>query len=179
MRCMKERFRRSATRSNGSELFLKMEWRDPVRRTNKDGLIYCHPLAIAIQEGLKERFCTTFEKEELIIASCLHPKFKLSWLAGDKRKLTQTYLEDLLGIPSAENSLMSDKHDDNDDLFNFKQQTSNEKSAFDVWQRFLKSTVVGVVSGITQKFFIQQERLRNTANDTENYRYRKYGVQPQ
>ncbi|XP_071639316.1 uncharacterized protein [Temnothorax longispinosus] len=103
-------------------------------------LTYCNPLITAIEEGLNRRFCTTFEKKELIIASCLHPKFKLNWLIGEKKKLAESYLEDLLDIRSNDNSLNSDKNDDYDDFFTFhRQSTSTSESGEEELQRFLKS----------------------------------------
>lgn len=72
------------------------------------------------------------------MASCLHPKFKLHWLTGEKRKLAESYIEDLLGIRSENSSPSENNLDDNDDFFVFNQQIHNE-SAQDEWHRFLNS----------------------------------------
>ncbi|XP_067210363.1 uncharacterized protein [Linepithema humile] len=107
---------------------------------SKSNLINCHSLVLAIQQGLNKRFFTTFEKKELIIASCLHPKFKLNWLTGKKKKLAESYLEDLLGIRSTENSPKTGKSDDHKDFFIFEQQRMTEgESEEEELQRFLKS----------------------------------------
>lgn len=45
-----------------------------------------------------------YEEKELIIAACLHPKFKLNWLTGDNKTLAADYLKDLLEIRSNGNS---------------------------------------------------------------------------
>ncbi|XP_032682818.1 uncharacterized protein LOC116849605 [Odontomachus brunneus] len=107
---------------------------------NKSNLIDCHPLVTAIQQGLDKRFCTTFEKKELIIATCLHPKFKLNWLSGEKKKLAEIYLGDLLGIQSTESSPKDIKSDEHDDFFIFEQHKSTQtESEEEELQRFLKS----------------------------------------
>ncbi|XP_067206204.1 uncharacterized protein [Linepithema humile] len=107
---------------------------------SKSNLINCHSLVLAIQQGLNKRFLTTFEKKELIIASCLHPKFKLNWLTGEKKKLAESYLEDLLGIRSTENSPKTGKSDDHEDFFICEQQRMTEgESEEEELQRFLKS----------------------------------------
>jgi len=86
------------------------------------------------------RFSALFEKEELIIASCLHPKFKLNWINGEERKLAKNYLEDLLGIRSTESSPnLSEKLDDRDDFFAFDQQVKKVESTQEELYRFLKS----------------------------------------
>ncbi|XP_070166006.1 uncharacterized protein [Polyergus mexicanus] len=106
---------------------------------NKSDLIDCHSLVEAIQQGLNKRFLTIFETKELIIAACLHPKFKLNWLTGEKRKRAENYLEDLLGIRSTENSSKAGKSDDHDDFFIFEQKTVQNESEQEELQRFLKS----------------------------------------
>lgn len=79
-------------------------------------------------------------KKELIIASSLHPKFKLNWLTGDKKKLARAYLEDLLDIHSNESSSNSSKDNDYDDFFNFHGQSiSISESGEEELTRFLKS----------------------------------------
>jgi len=86
------------------------------------------------------RFLTTFEKKELIIASCLHFKFKLNWLTGEKRKLAESYLEDLLGIRSTENFPETEKCNDHEDFFIFEQQRmAQNESKEEELQHFLKS----------------------------------------
>lgn len=78
-----------------------------------------------------------FERKDLIVASCLHPKFKLNWLTGEKRKFAESCLEDILGIQSKDNSPVS-KDDDHDDFFEFHRQTTKE-SVEEELQRFLRS----------------------------------------
>jgi len=43
-------------------------------------------------------------KKKLIIAVCLHSKFNLNWLTGNKKNIAACYLKDLLEIKSSENS---------------------------------------------------------------------------
>lgn len=72
------------------------------------------------------------------MASCLHPKFKLNWLIGEKKKIAENYLEELLGIQPDEIIPNLDKTDDNqDNFFEFHEQMdeSNEEEL----QRYLKS----------------------------------------
>lgn len=67
----------------------------------------------------------------------MHPKFKLNWLSGEKKKQAENYLEDLLGIQSGKNSPTIEQSDDHDDFFIFANQT--DKSESDELQQFLKS----------------------------------------
>ncbi|XP_067216757.1 uncharacterized protein [Linepithema humile] len=103
---------------------------EKLEKLNKSGFTNCQSLITAIQQGLDKRFSTLLEKKELIIASCLHPKFKLNWINGEERKLAKNYLEDLLGICSNESSPNPDENlDDHDDFFAFNQQTKDVESA--------------------------------------------------
>jgi len=45
-------------------------------------LQFCSPLVKTIKNSLKKRFSSVWNKKELIIASCLIPRFKLVWLEG-------------------------------------------------------------------------------------------------
>ncbi|XP_067208348.1 uncharacterized protein [Linepithema humile] len=113
---------------------------EKLEKLNKNGFTNCQSLITAIQQGLNKRFFTIFEKKELIIASCLHPKFKLNWINGEERKLAKNYLEDLLGIRSNESSQNLDENlDDHDDFLAFNQQTKEVESAQEELHRFLKS----------------------------------------
>lgn len=77
------------------------------------------------------------KKKELIIAACIHPKFKLNLLIGDKKKLAQTYLEDVLGIKCNGNSPINDeKFDTHDDFFTFPE--INYSSKEEKLQTFLR-----------------------------------------
>ena len=38
------------------------------------------PLKEAVLAGVKKRFGSYFENDELIISACVHPKFKLNWI---------------------------------------------------------------------------------------------------
>lgn len=74
------------------------------------------------------RFLTIFERKDLIIASCLHPKFKFNWLTGERRKFAENCLEELLGIQSNEIVPNYDKNaDDHDDFFDFHQRMNPAK----------------------------------------------------
>ena len=93
------------------------------------------------------RFSTLFEKKDLIIASCLHPKFKLNWINGEEKKLAKNYLKNLLGIRSIDSSPNSEEIDDHhDDFFAFNQQTKEVESAQEELYRFLKSNNCGITT---------------------------------
>src|SRR5436190_3354703 len=92
------------------------------------------------------RFFTLFKKNDLIIASCLHPKFKLNWINGEEKKLAKNYLENVLGIRSIESSPNSEEIDDpHDDFFAFNQQTKQVESAQEELFRFLKSNNCNII----------------------------------
>ncbi|XP_029158987.1 uncharacterized protein LOC114931182 [Nylanderia fulva] len=113
--------------------------KEKLEKLNKNEITHCQSLIAALQQGLNKRFSSLFEKKELIIASCLHPKFKLNWIHGEEKKLAKTYLEDLLGIRSTESSL-NDENLNNDDFFAFDQQTKEVESTQEELYRFLKSS---------------------------------------
>ncbi|EZA53798.1 hypothetical protein X777_06862, partial [Ooceraea biroi] len=134
--------------------------KEKLETLNKSGFTHCQSLIAAVQQGLDKRFSTLFEKKELIIASCLHPKFKLNWINGEERKLAKNYLEDLLGIRSAENSPnLNEKLDNCDDFFTFDQQTKEIESTQEELYRFLKSSNcnIGMLNDYTtiKKHFIK------------------------
>ncbi|XP_011686460.1 PREDICTED: uncharacterized protein LOC105449160 isoform X2 [Wasmannia auropunctata] len=133
---------------------------EKLEKFNKSGIFtHCQPLITAIQQGLNKRFSTLFEKKDLIIASCLHPKFKLNWINGEKRKLAKNYLEELLGIKSPDNSPVNEKSNDHDDFFDFNQQTDEVESLQEELYRFLKSnnTNINMLNDYIRikKFFIE------------------------
>jgi len=70
----------------------------------------------------------------------LHPKFKLNWINGERKKLAKNYLEELLGISSTESSPnIKEEHNDQDDFFDFNSQTKEVESLQEELYRFLKS----------------------------------------
>lgn len=77
-----------------------------------------------------------YQKKELIIAACLHPKFKLNWLTGNEKTLAASNLEELFGIRSNESSPDNIQPDLDDDFFNFRRE---KHSAEEELQQFLKS----------------------------------------
>lgn len=79
-----------------------------------------------------------FERKDLFLASCLHPKFKLNWLTGERRKFAEICLQNLFGIQSKDDSSIKDMIDDYDDFFVFHQQQN--ESIEEELQRFLRST---------------------------------------
>src|SRR5436190_14150468 len=87
------------------------------------------------------RFSTLFEKNDLIIASCLHPKFKLNWINGKEKKLAKNYLKNVLGIRSIDRSRRY-----HDDFFAFNQQTKEVESAQEELYRFFKSNNCGITT---------------------------------
>ncbi|XP_039309955.1 uncharacterized protein LOC113006114 [Solenopsis invicta] len=114
-----------------------------LEKFDKSGFIHCQSLITAIQEGLNKRFSTLFEKKELIVASCLHPKFKLNWLHGERKKMAKGYLEDLLGVNSSDDS-SPNITEDNDDFFDFNKQVKEVESLQEELYRFLKSNALHV-----------------------------------
>ncbi|XP_039314790.1 uncharacterized protein LOC113005842 [Solenopsis invicta] len=114
-----------------------------LEKFDKSGIIHCQSLITAIQEGLNKRFSTLFEKKELIVAICLHPKFKLNWLHGERKKVAKGYLEDLLGVNSSDDS-SPDVNEDNDDFFDLNKQVKEVESLQEELYRFLKSNALHV-----------------------------------
>ncbi|KAF0704577.1 Uncharacterized protein FWK35_00037648, partial [Aphis craccivora] len=53
---------------------------------------FCGPLIKTVRTSIQTRFSSIWEKKELILASCLLPRFKLLWLDGDKRFMAKSWL---------------------------------------------------------------------------------------
>jgi hypothetical protein len=51
-----------------------------------EGLRFCVPLAKSLLLGVETRFGALFNDNELLLASVLHPKFKLNWLSSQEEK---------------------------------------------------------------------------------------------
>ena len=87
------------------------------------------PLALAMLEGLRTRFESVKAKKEYIIATMLHPKFKLNFLPDNEKLLHREMLAEYvktvqIEVPSAtavtpSNSSSSISEGDNDDLYAF------------------------------------------------------------
>ncbi|XP_047132369.1 zinc finger BED domain-containing protein 4-like [Hydra vulgaris] len=56
---------------------------------------FCSPLVNAVKSSVQTRFSAIWEKKELILASCLLPRFKLLWLDGVKRFSAEASLKSL------------------------------------------------------------------------------------
>lgn len=62
----------------------------------------CAPLALALLDGIKKRFSEDFSNDRLIMASCVHPRFKTVWIPEPERcsevwELVRTELKALEG----------------------------------------------------------------------------------
>nr|XP_060616126.1 uncharacterized protein LOC132765880 [Anolis sagrei ordinatus] len=111
---------------------------------------YCLPLLRGIREALRKRFAGIWEDKKLLLAACLHPRFKVDWLDSAKTVHINRYMMEALvkaeirGMVSEENDRSSEKDQESDsledDFFNIRPR--GKKSAVDsadeeVWD-FLK-----------------------------------------
>ncbi|KAH0630541.1 hypothetical protein JD844_013671 [Phrynosoma platyrhinos] len=105
----------------------------PVRYT------YCLPLLKGVREALRKRFAGIWEDKKLLLAACLHPRFKVDWLESAQTAQINRYMMEALvkaeirGTVSEENDGSSEKDRDSDsledDFFNIRPR--GRKSAVD------------------------------------------------
>ncbi|XP_042306337.1 uncharacterized protein LOC121921817 [Sceloporus undulatus] len=105
----------------------------PVRYT------YCLPLLKGVREALRKRFAGIWEDKKLLLAACLHPRFKVDWLESAQTAQINRYMMEALvkaeirGTVSEENDRSSEKDQDSDsledDFFNIRPR--GKKSAVD------------------------------------------------
>ncbi|XP_061489481.1 uncharacterized protein LOC133387824 [Rhineura floridana] len=114
---------------------------------------YCFQLLRGVREALRKQFAAIWEDKRLLLAACLHPRFKLDWLelcqaATHTNKYTMEALlkaEIKMGVLNEDSDQSSDKDQEGDDLeddfFNFLPQ--GKKSAVDTAEeelvRYLRS----------------------------------------
>ncbi|XP_061471505.1 uncharacterized protein LOC133379722 [Rhineura floridana] len=114
---------------------------------------YCFQLLRGVREALRKRFAAIWEDKRLLLAACLHPRFKLDWLESCQatthtNKYTMEALlkaEIKMGVLNEDSDQSSDKDQEGDDLeddfFNFLPQ--GKKSAVDTAEeelvRYLRS----------------------------------------
>ncbi|XP_061445774.1 uncharacterized protein LOC133366559 [Rhineura floridana] len=114
---------------------------------------YCFQLLRGVRKALRKRFAAIWEDKRLLLAACLHPRFKLDWLESCQatthtNKYTMEALlkaEIKMGVLNEDSDQSSDKDQEGDDLeddfFNFLPQ--GKKSAVDTAEeklvRYLRS----------------------------------------
>ncbi|XP_061440772.1 uncharacterized protein LOC133364372 [Rhineura floridana] len=114
---------------------------------------YCFQLLRGVREALRKWFAAIWEDKRLLLAACLHPRFKLDWLESCQatthtNKYTMEALlkaEIKMGVLNEDSDQSSDKDQEGDDLeddfFNFLSQ--GKKSAVDTAEeelvRYLRS----------------------------------------
>ncbi|XP_042306362.1 uncharacterized protein LOC121921827 isoform X2 [Sceloporus undulatus] len=117
----------------------------PVRYT------YCLQLLRGVREALRKRFAPIWEDRKLLLAACLHPRFKVDWLESAQTAQTNRYMMEALlkaeirGTVGEENDESLEKDQEGDDLEDdfFNIQPRGRKSAVDTADeevlRYLKS----------------------------------------
>ncbi|KAM7314020.1 uncharacterized protein ISCGN_003805 [Ixodes scapularis] len=101
------------------------------------GLAYCGPLANSVLTGIEKRFGHLKGKRDLVISSCLIPRFKLSWIEdGSMRDQASNYLKTELA--SVTSGAMADVAVSStpEDFFSLGQQTL-QPEAQDELSRYL------------------------------------------
>ncbi|XP_072844236.2 uncharacterized protein LOC110069984 [Pogona vitticeps] len=117
----------------------------PVRYT------YGLPLLRGVREALRKRFAPIWEDKKLLLAACLHPRFKVDWLESAQTTQTNRYMMEALlkaeirGTVAEDSDGSSEKDQEGDDLEDdfFNIQPRGRKSAVDTADeevlRYLKS----------------------------------------
>ena len=97
------------------------------------------PLKEAMLAGLHKRFDQYFENEEFIIAACVHPKFKLSWLENSKTTVNGTekrtiearhIVESALRKPPTNHSSTESGNESEHDWLSFEDSAASNHSTF-------------------------------------------------
>ncbi|XP_067321177.1 uncharacterized protein [Anolis sagrei] len=98
--------------------------------------VYCLPLLRGVREALRKRFSGIWEDNELLLAACLHPRFKTDWLdSAQTTQLNRSTMEALLKAElkaaAAEESSEKDQEGDNGLLDFFDIQPQQGRSVTD------------------------------------------------
>ncbi|XP_060616294.2 uncharacterized protein [Anolis sagrei] len=118
----------------------------PVRYT------YCLQLLHGVRKALRKRFAPIWEDKKLLLAACLHPRFKVDWLESAQSTQANRYMMEALlkaeirSTVGKESNTSSEKDQEGDDLEDdfFNIQPRGRKSAVDTADeevlRYLKSS---------------------------------------
>ncbi|KAL4135924.1 hypothetical protein QTP88_007503 [Uroleucon formosanum] len=81
----------------------------------KKKFIIITPLLEALHKCFKKRFDAVSMEKSLVIAACLHPYFKLSWLEGDNKSLAEVWLKSIFECLSrqSDSEIEVESNDDN------------------------------------------------------------------
>nr|XP_020634101.1 uncharacterized protein LOC110070727 isoform X1 [Pogona vitticeps]XP_020634104.1 uncharacterized protein LOC110070727 isoform X1 [Pogona vitticeps] len=97
---------------------------------------YCLPLLKGLREALRNRFAPIWEDKKLLLASCLHPLFKLDWLPSDTSETNRSALEALmkaeikaLNMEDKDQPSEKEQEDDSDQDFFFDVTEPTRRSA--------------------------------------------------
>ncbi|XP_042309534.1 uncharacterized protein LOC121923293 [Sceloporus undulatus] len=113
---------------------------------------YCLPLLKGVRKALRQRFAHIWEDKKLLLAACLHPRFKVDWLESAQNAQANRYMMEALlkaeikgTVEEArESSLEKDPEEVilEEDFFNIQPQgkkSANEDSVDEEVARYLKS----------------------------------------
>ncbi|KAH0630660.1 hypothetical protein JD844_013922 [Phrynosoma platyrhinos] len=113
---------------------------------------YCLPLLKGVRKALRKQFAHIWEDKKLLLAACLHPRFKVDWLESAQNAQANRYMmEALLKAEikgtveeAGDGSLEKDPEGASleDDFFNIQPQgkkSANEDSVDEEVARYLKS----------------------------------------
>lgn len=105
-------------------------------------LQFCSPLVKTIENSVKKRFSSVWNKKELIIASCLIPRFKLLWLESCDYFTAEAWLKTLFeNVNESTNSENSESEYSPEDFFCLPvvKKKSKKSSSMEEIELYLKS----------------------------------------
>lgn len=92
---------------------------DKLNSLKNKGLKFCVPLLDSILHGIQKRFKALFSNSDLIMSTCLHPKFKFDWLTNEMEKNeAMAKIKQLIEIDLKKNTDEEQK-EISDSFFNF------------------------------------------------------------
>lgn len=119
-----------------------------LKAIENEKLVYCKPLLETIIESIKKRFEPIWKKNELILASCLIPRFKLIWLDRYDQCLAEGNLKALFYSTEIDENDTSDTTDEQFDkarnFFCLPLNNQPKSSSADELKMYLKSPLTEI-----------------------------------
>ncbi|KAJ8881133.1 hypothetical protein PR048_017606 [Dryococelus australis] len=102
---------------------------------------YCLPLLSVVRSGIKKRFGAIW-MEKLVIAACLHLRFKFDWLDGEDKFLAESWIKSEMQSEDVSHNIQDDAEEtpEDDNFFCIARSKSFANSAACEVAQFMKAS---------------------------------------